>query len=304
MIRNLLATTAVISIVSTSAFAAGGMNSSADEKENFKLYEFEVTTVEATAANGFLASNMIGKGVMNGETETAEEIGEINDVILGRDGSVQAVVIGVGGFLGIGEKEVALEFDRLSFMSKTDGEFDVTSDVTREELENAAAYERPDYVPNWMSMSSVREEMGKISDGVKSTYETVQTEAIDPAKKRIDQALNSWTAEKTAVDTATISSEALVGADVHTSQDSNIGEISQVLMNEEGQAEAVVIDVGGFLGFNAKPVAVSYDSLKLFETENGDLLVVAAFTKDELENAKTFEPAEYKSNPDALTLKG
>jgi hypothetical protein len=42
-----------------------------------------------------------------------ENIGTINDIILSSDGSVEAVVIGVGGFLGIGEKDVAVNFDAL-----------------------------------------------------------------------------------------------------------------------------------------------------------------------------------------------
>jgi hypothetical protein len=41
------------------------------------------------------------------------DLGTINDVIIGSDGNVQAVVIGVGGFLGIGEKNVGVNFDSL-----------------------------------------------------------------------------------------------------------------------------------------------------------------------------------------------
>ena len=41
-----------------------------------------------------------------------------------------------------------------------------------------------------------------------------------------------------------------------------------------------------------------------FVAENGDLLVTAPFTKEQLENAQTYEPATYKANPDAVLLKG
>lgn len=44
------------------------------------------------------------------------KIGDVDDIILDRQGNVEAVVIGVGGFLGIGEKQVALPFDQVEWM--------------------------------------------------------------------------------------------------------------------------------------------------------------------------------------------
>ena len=44
-----------------------------------------------------------------------ENIGEINDVLISRNGQVVAVMIGVGGFLGIGEKDVAIPMSMLLF---------------------------------------------------------------------------------------------------------------------------------------------------------------------------------------------
>ena len=56
------------------------------------------------------ASKLIGTRVNNA---AGERIGEINEVVLTSDGKVAAVVIGVGGFLGIGEREVAVTFGAL-----------------------------------------------------------------------------------------------------------------------------------------------------------------------------------------------
>lgn len=56
------------------------------------------------------ASKLVGLGVYNGSDE---RIGDINEVLLDRDGKAQAVVIGVGGFLGIGEHDVAVPFAAL-----------------------------------------------------------------------------------------------------------------------------------------------------------------------------------------------
>lgn len=317
MIRHLLATTALAAVLSTGALAAdnAAMDPAKDatQQQATGVMEFELHTLAPDATTGILASNMIGKAVMTGQTDEADEIGDINDVVISRDGEVRAVIVGVGGFLGIGEKDVAVDFSRVNFVADADDENElmVTTDVTREELENATAYERPENMPQWMTTSAIRDEMDNISEGAKDTYETVRKEAIDPAKKQMDQAMTTdsestddWASKNTPVDMATVSTDSLIGATVYVGQDTDIGEVSQVLIGDDGKAKAVVIDVGGFLGFGEKPVAVSYDSLNMFETENGDLLITAPFSKEKLENAPEFEPAAYKESPDSVVLKG
>jgi sporulation protein YlmC with PRC-barrel domain len=64
--------------------------------------------------NQVMASDLIGTRVVSANNES---IGDINDVIVDRNGQVMAVVVGVGGFLGIGEKDVAVPFNSLEFAS-------------------------------------------------------------------------------------------------------------------------------------------------------------------------------------------
>lgn len=59
-----------------------------------------------------MASDLIGTRVVSANNES---IGDINDVVLDRNGQVMAAVVGVGGFLGIGEKDVAVPFNSLEF---------------------------------------------------------------------------------------------------------------------------------------------------------------------------------------------
>jgi hypothetical protein len=61
--------------------------------------------------NSILASTLIGSTVY---TPADETVGDINDVIVGLDGKIQGVVIGVGGFLGLGEKDVAVQMDKFT----------------------------------------------------------------------------------------------------------------------------------------------------------------------------------------------
>ncbi|MFC1456183.1 PRC-barrel domain-containing protein [Microvirga arabica] len=65
-------------------------------------------------ANQMMASDLIGTRVIGANNES---IGDINDVIMDRNGQIMAAVVGVGGFLGIGEKDVAVPFNALEFMN-------------------------------------------------------------------------------------------------------------------------------------------------------------------------------------------
>jgi sporulation protein YlmC with PRC-barrel domain len=64
--------------------------------------------------NQVMASKLIGTRVVSSNNES---IGDINDVIVDRNGQAIAAVVGVGGFLGIGEKDVAVPFNSLEFMT-------------------------------------------------------------------------------------------------------------------------------------------------------------------------------------------
>ncbi|WP_029059253.1 PRC-barrel domain-containing protein [Stappia stellulata] len=330
MLRNILASTAIVALMTSGAIAQSETPRAkkADEQtmmqgENARgsgIYEFETDTVAQESARGFLVSNMIGESLMAGEGENAEEIGDINDIIVERDGSVRAVIVGVGGFIGLGEKDVAVDFGRLSFVSSNEDQMRVVSDLSKQELENAPGYERPDNIPNWMSMNRQGEmtqarrdgemdqvrngdEMKQTGEGADGAYRTAQDESAAPAQKQMESMSDSdWTAERTEIDTATVSTDALVGASVYTAADTDIGEVSEVLLGQDGQVEAVVIDVGGFLGFGEKPVAVSYDSLRMYEGDGGGLLITASFTEEELDNARSYTEADYKADPDSVTL--
>ena len=61
------------------------------------------------------ASKLAGVVVYN---DANEKIGDINDVILDRSGKVANVILGVGGFLGLGEHNVAIAFDKLTWIDQ------------------------------------------------------------------------------------------------------------------------------------------------------------------------------------------
>lgn len=80
------------------------------------------------------ASELIGTSVQNAQ---GENVGEINDILLAEDGSASQVLIGVGGFLGLGEKSVAVDFSELNFGA----EGEVSIAMSAEALEQQPAYQ-------------------------------------------------------------------------------------------------------------------------------------------------------------------
>jgi sporulation protein YlmC with PRC-barrel domain len=67
------------------------------------------------------------------------KIGDIRDVLLEKSGQVAAVILGVGGFLGIGEKDVAVPFNAIRVTEK-DGKRYLVMDTTKEALQSARGY--------------------------------------------------------------------------------------------------------------------------------------------------------------------
>ena len=58
---------------------------------------------------------MVGLNIYNDKNES---VGSINDLLTDKSGNIKAVVIGVGGFLGVGEHLVAVPFDKIKFVSE------------------------------------------------------------------------------------------------------------------------------------------------------------------------------------------
>lgn len=75
----------------------------------------DTAAVPATAQGKWRASKLIGLNVYNNNNE---KIGDINELITDPSGKIDLVVIGVGGFLGIGEHNVGLPFSQVKFVNE------------------------------------------------------------------------------------------------------------------------------------------------------------------------------------------
>jgi hypothetical protein len=84
------------------------------------------------------ANTYIGQSVYNGNNES---IGKINDLIMQKEGGIVAAVVGVGGFLGIGQKNVAVPINNVTVAQNTqDGTVKLTTSETADSLKAAPEF--------------------------------------------------------------------------------------------------------------------------------------------------------------------
>lgn len=218
-------------------------------------------------ANAMLASEFIGMDVyaaekidsgvfdVTGPQDVWNDIGEIGDLVLTRDGEVLAVIVDVGGFLGIGEKLVALDMKALRFLgdaaTEDPNDFFIVAPVALGLIEEAQTF-------HW----------GNDNADASAAYDRAGYTPVVPDA---------------------LTTEDLTGERVYDANDQWIGEVSQLLLTDDGKLDRAVIDVGGFLGIGEKPVALSMDQLRIVRDENGVLRVYLPLTREELEALPTYE---------------
>jgi len=135
MLKKLMITTASLALLTSAAIAQ-----TPDQKQP--------APPAATAAKGeviteqkpdqLLASKFKGTDVMGNNNE---KIGDVSDMVFDKDGKILAYVVGVGGFLGIGAKDVALSPSSFQIMPATDKEsMKLKLAMTKDELKNTAEF--------------------------------------------------------------------------------------------------------------------------------------------------------------------
>ena len=91
----------------------------------------------AAQTNTYQTSRMIGTNIKNMSGET---LGEVDDVLVAPDGAVRGVVADVGGFLGMGERHVLINWTALK-MQRSGDDMMITANIDKKTLEKQPAYE-------------------------------------------------------------------------------------------------------------------------------------------------------------------
>lgn len=263
--KNLLSTTALIIAMTSGAVYADTAATGFDQVE--------------MQQGDFYASDLIGMRIYNSETavdvDTAiaeggesdwNDLGEINDIIVTQDGSVSAVILGVGGFLGIGERDVAVPMDAITIVREegdSDDRFLVVS-TTKEALEQLPPVERDD------RKDALNEETAAPAADVDADASQMNEPAAERQMLTRPAIEREGYAEVDLDAVHEMTSEDLTGATVYGANDETVGEIKSLVVGDDGAIDKVVIGVGGFLGIGEKEVAVTFDELQILQEADGD----------------------------------
>jgi sporulation protein YlmC with PRC-barrel domain len=78
------------------------------------------------------------------------KIGEVMDVLVDNEGRVAALIVGAGGFLGMGEKDVAVPFNAVQFKTKDNNKWYPVMNTTKEALKGAPGYKYDRNAMTWI----------------------------------------------------------------------------------------------------------------------------------------------------------
>jgi sporulation protein YlmC with PRC-barrel domain len=115
------------------------------------LIAFVATCASAQAQQGGSAAQTMSSIPANSETITHwykqsvydpndSKIGEIMDVLVDREGKATALIIGVGGFLGMGEKDVVVPFNAVQITNKNNNKWYLVMNSNKDALKNAKGF--------------------------------------------------------------------------------------------------------------------------------------------------------------------
>lgn len=121
-------------------------------------------------ANEWRVANYVGKPIVNA---SGEKIGDVSDMLFDRGGKITTVVVGVGGFLGLGAKQVALPFETVTY-SEQNGERQIMVPLTKEALQAA-----PDYtLTEKTTFDKVKERAGEVAEKASEKAGELKDQAV------------------------------------------------------------------------------------------------------------------------------
>ena len=195
--KRIIATTAMALMMSTAAFA---------ENHSSMLKTYEVESTSDIYASKFIGMRVYANEanwdswdansrIEAGAEKDWDDIGEVNDVILGRDGTVKAVVLGVGGFLGIGEKDVAVAMEQIKMVPEKDDEDDffLVVKANKESLTTAEPFQAKPLADEMKSETKAENAEAEVKEAKADVNnEVMRTDDADRPMLRAPQVRRRW----------------------------------------------------------------------------------------------------------------
>jgi sporulation protein YlmC with PRC-barrel domain len=253
----------------------------------------------ATNANGEVdAGKLIGEEVYDA---SGDKVGEIDSVMVDQKGKVSSVVIDVSGWLE-SEKLVAVKWSDL----KTGEDGKIVSSLTKDSAKQAAAYTYKDKSLRGKVMTESGEPYAVNAPSESMQPAAGSTAAVTGTNTGTDNAAGTAATTGTATGTGTaaanntptdnalvnadgsLNASKLIGLDVKSPEDKKVGDIGEVVLDKDGKAQGVVVDVGGFLGIATHPVLLDWKDVKI-ANQDGKATATVDLTKDKLEQLPAYE---------------
>jgi sporulation protein YlmC with PRC-barrel domain len=225
---------------------------------------------------GFRASKIIDQAVKNAQ---GEELGEVDDLIMSRNGKVKKVVLSVGGFLGIGDRLVAAPFKSLQIRENDD----IIYNVTKQQLENHPIF---NYRMEGIYGYYYEPFYPLPAYGTRREYRYPppppygEPYAPFPPRGKYRGEFGPWEWEYFP---ERIRMSAILNRAVLNNKGEEVGEVDDLIMNREGKVEEIILSVGGFLGIDEKLVAMPFKPLKIT-----DMGIVYNVSREEVKHLPGF----------------
>jgi sporulation protein YlmC with PRC-barrel domain len=270
-------------------------------------------TATAPSSGSIKSDTLIGHSVVNNQNE---KIGDISSVYVSKSGQIESVIVGVGGFLGIGEREVALKWSDLQV---SDNGNKIVVNATKDQLKAMPEYKYTDR----SYRGGVFGDTGLVNRPITTADRTTNDRATTPPSPgnpppapgttaapatppgttppatmprdradgtradtapRADAARDTTPRRNPAINAnGQMSASAIIGADVRNHNNETIGKVQDVFVSKDGAIKGVVVGVGGFLGVGEHNVMLSWDKVQLREDDDHDGVVINTdATKDSL----------------------
>ena len=301
MLKTLLTTTAVVAMLA--AGVANAQDAAPAPAADATATAAATTPAASILASGYavtdkdnLATEIIGHQVYSSAAADAEHIGDVNNLVVGTNGEIAAVIIGVGGFLGIGEKNVAVKYSELEWVTAEDNTERFVLPTTKEALEAAPDFKTTD------ADAPVDAANPPPADNAIAPADNTMAPAAD-AMASTDAKATATPIDRTTLKDATITAKDVIGTDAYGPNDEHLGKVGDVVLGADGSSvDALVIDFGGFLGLGTKPVAVGVENLRYSLDANGNKYLFINVTRDQLAAATAFDADAYKADPTTQRL--
>lgn len=222
------------------------------------------------------------------DRDAMDNIGQINEIVLSNDGQVRAVVIGVGGFLGMGERDVAVTMDQVTFASDSDdrSEMYIIVNTRADTLKDSPAYDRTTRTDAGVGNAETRADSRAVEADRTTTTDATRGNADRSALVAPTMARDGYN----RVEAAEVSAELLMGKSVYDVNDNDVGTVTDMIVDDAGTIKNVIIDFGGFLGMGKSQVSIGYDELTILSNgRDSDVRIYVDATKEQIQNLPQYQ---------------